>query len=257
MWSVVEKFYLDPMFGSALNEYRAELNLPPVRHVISQWWHSPDRVIGLFPAWFAAPQPDWPKQTVVTDFPRFDEADVTPLSAEILRFLDAGSPPIAFAPGSTNMHGRKFFAAGAEACRRLGRRGILLTRHPEQISQKLPDGVIHTEYAPFSQLLPRCAALVHHGGIGTTAQGLAAGVPQLIMPMGYDQPDNAQRVKNLGVGDWLWPWRFSAGSVARKLDRLLSSTGPACRAVAGNFKKDGDPLEKTVECIEALLVSPC
>ena len=73
-----------------------------------------------------------------------------------------------------------------------GRRGLLLSRHREHIPRTLPSDVRHVEYAPFSELLPRCAALVHHGGIGTSAQALAAGVPQLIMPMGHDQPDNSR-----------------------------------------------------------------
>jgi rhamnosyltransferase subunit B len=64
----------------------------------------------------------------------------------------------------------------------------------------LPDSIYVTAYAPFSQLLPLAAAMVHHGGIGTLSQCLAAGVPQLVVFMSLDQPDNAARIERLGVG---------------------------------------------------------
>ena len=87
-------------------------------------------------------------------------------------WLDAGEPPIAFTAGSAMVHAREFFAASIEACESLNRRGLVLTRFGDQLPRELPPSVKHVEYAPFGSLLPRCAALVHHGGIGTTAQAL-------------------------------------------------------------------------------------
>jgi UDP:flavonoid glycosyltransferase YjiC (YdhE family) len=191
---------LDPAIGKPVNAFRAEKGLKPVKGVVRDWWHSPDLTIGLFPEWWAQPQPDWPRQMRVTGFPLFDEKGIEHLSDELQRFLASGDKPIAFTPGSAMSHGREFFQAAADACAILKRRGILLTRHSENLPESLPDGVIHVPYAPFSELLPHCAALVHHGGIGTTAQGMAAGVPQLVQPMSHDQPDNAMRLKRLGVG---------------------------------------------------------
>jgi rhamnosyltransferase subunit B len=246
------RFFIDGTFGPPLNAYRATLGLPPVKRMMSTWCHSPQRVIGLFPDWYAAPQPDWPPQTVLTGFPLFDEKGVTAISPELEEFLSAGPPPIVFTPGSAMFHGQEFFSAGAEACRLLNRRGLLLTRHAEQIPRDLPPNVKHIPYAPFSQLLPRAAALVHHGGIGTTAQGLSRGVPQLLMPMGFDQLDNAERVARLGVAEQLSPRRFTAKNVAESLARLTDSpaVATACRAVTGKFT--GDPLQQTAESIEEL-----
>ena len=99
-----------------------------------------------------------------------------------------------FVAGSGNRQATRFFSAAVEACHRLGCRGMLLTRYAEQCPQRLPPGVRHFDYAPLSHVLPRAAALVHHGGIGTAAQGLASGRPQLVMPMTFDQPDNASRL---------------------------------------------------------------
>lgn len=246
---------VDLKVGTRLNGFRASVGLAPVRHVASRWWHSPQRVVGLFPDWYAAPQPDWPPQAVLTGFPLYDEQGVTGLPAYLDTFLAesaaAGDPPVAFAPGSFNRQAQRFFAAGADACRRLGRRGILLTPYSEQLPSELPSGVVHAGYAPFSALLPHVAALVHHGGIGTCAQALTSGRPQLVMPMGFDQPDNAARLARLGVGSALPPKRFTATSVARELDRLLSSSTVAdrCAEIARRF--DGiDPVSRTCDLIE-------
>ena len=109
----------------------------------------------------------------------------------------------------------------------------------------------HADYAPFSAVLPRAAALVHHGGIGTAAQALAAGRPQLGMPMTFDQPDNAARLERLGVGRWLPPNRFSGAAVARELRGLPESAAVSrqCGEVARRF--DGiDPVASTCRIVE-------
>jgi UDP:flavonoid glycosyltransferase YjiC (YdhE family) len=254
IFNLLDRFVLDRLFARPLNVIRKEMGLPPVRSVLGKWCHSPQRVIGLFPEWYAPIQPDWPEQTVLTGFPLFDEKGVTPLPENLSHFLAAGEKPIVFTPGSANMHGQDFFAAAVDACRRLNRRGVLLTRHVEQIPKNLPPTVLHVPYAPFSQLLPHTAASVHHGGIGTAAQAMAAGVPQLLMPMGYDQPDNADRIKKLGIGDSLPPKHFTGEAAAAKLRELISSekTAAACRSVADKFRTVESPLIQTARRIEEI-----
>lgn len=246
---------VDLKLAPELNKFRASVGLAAVRSVGSRWWHSPQRVVGLFPDWYAEPQPDWPPRTALTGFPLYDEQGVSEVPSDLKAFLAeaaaADNPPVAFAPGSLNRQANRFFAAAADACRRLGRRGILLTRFPEQLPGHLPSGVVHAEYAPFSALLPRVAALVHHGGIGTCAQALAAGRPQLVMPMGFDQPDNAARLARLRVASALPPKRFTGAGVARALDTLLGSDGVAGRAAEIARRFDGiDPVSQTCDLIE-------
>jgi rhamnosyltransferase subunit B len=120
------------------------------------------------------------------------------------------------------------------------------------VPANLPDGVRHFDYAPFSELLPKCAALVHHGGIGTTSQALAAGVPQLVMPLAHDQHDNAARVRALGAGMELSPKSYKPKKVAEVLTALLGdpAISQRCREVAKKFK--GDPLGETCDLIEAV-----
>ncbi|UCC75062.1 MAG: glycosyltransferase family 1 protein [Gemmatimonadota bacterium] len=223
LWWLADRLMIDPMIAPTLNAWRAELDLPPVRRVFNDWLHSPRRTIGIFPEWFAPPQPDWPPQLRLTGFPLFDEADDRPLDADLEDFLAGGEPPIVFTPGTGNRQAPAFFTAAVGAATSLGRRALLLTQFPEQLPDDLPAGVRHVSYAPFSGILDRCAALVHHGGVGTCAQGLAAGIPQLTMPMGFDQPDNALRLYRLGVGSWLTPRKFTAKRVAEALGALLDS----------------------------------
>jgi UDP:flavonoid glycosyltransferase YjiC (YdhE family) len=216
-----DRIAVDPVVCPKLNAFRASRGLAPIRRPLNIWWHSPDRVIGLWPEWFAPIQADWPAQTRLGGFPLYDEKGLDPLPTKLIDFLAAGEKPIAFTPGSAMWRGDSFFSASADACRILGRRGILLSRHSDHIPANLPPGIIHIEYAPFSQLLPHVAAIVHHGGIGTTSQGLKAGVPQLVMAMSHDQPDNVNRLRRLGVGAAIARESYRGPAIAKALSRLI------------------------------------
>jgi rhamnosyltransferase subunit B len=244
---------LDSIIAPALNELRADLNLPPVKNIVRDYWHSPTLTIGLFPDWFGRPQPDWPAQLRLSGFPLYDEPEVTPISPGLDDFLRVGEPPLAFTPGSAMWQAHRFFAASVETCVRLNRRGLLLTRHTDHLPRHLPAGVIHVPYAPFSQLLPRVGAFVHHGGIGSTAQALAAGVPQLVTHFTHDQPDNAARVKRLGVAETVAASGYSADAAVPRLRKLLTSpsVARACREVKSRFI-GVDALGQTCDLIETL-----
>lgn len=220
---LVDQWVIDPVVLPELNKFRAELGLPPTRHLFKSWIHSPDKVMGLFPAWYAPPQADWPPNTELTGFLHFEPDKERPFPEEVKRFLAAGDPPILFTPGSAMQHANHFFKAALEACQQLGRRGLFVAAYPPKIQATLPDTICYVPYLPFSQVLPQITALVFHGGIGTLAQGLAAGIPMLVMPMSHDQPDNAARLKALGVGDYLWPQQFRGQTLAKKLNQLLTN----------------------------------
>lgn len=244
---------IKPVLDGPLNVFRAELGLPAITRPLKDWWNSPQRILGLFPDWFGSVAPDWPAQVRLCDFPLFDERGVAELPAELETFLQGGDPPILFTPGSAMRHGQAFFQAALEACRALSRRGMFLTMYPGQLPTNLPDTIRHFRYIPFSQVFPRCSAVVHHGGIGTTAQGLAGGVPQLIMPMGFDQPDNADRLFRLGVGDSLAVRRFTGPNLAAKLSGLLQpAVRVRCQEVAQRLNQQR-PIETVCGLIEDLL----
>jgi UDP:flavonoid glycosyltransferase YjiC (YdhE family) len=229
----VADFGGDRLYGRVVNSFLAELGLAPARRVFWEWWNSPQRIVGLFPEWFAAPQADWPRQTVLAGFLPGD-GQTLPLSDEVETFLGQGPAPIVFTAGTAMVHGGKFFAESIAAARRSGARAILLSQYRRQLPGKLPRDVAWFDFVPLEALLPRVSAIVHHGGIGTTAQALAAGVPQLPVPMSFDQPDNAYRVECLGVGRSLGFWAYSAKTVAPVLEQLLrdEEVRLRCREVA-------------------------
>lgn len=222
-WRAVDKYLIDKLLAPETNAFRAELGLEPVEAIFDKWFHSPHLIISFFPEWYATEQPDWPPNVHRVGFPLYDESGAREVPPELQEFLDLGDPPVIFTAGSAMAQGERFFRVSAEVCRRIGRRGILLTQFPEQLPAELPDGVRHFDYVPFSEVLPRAAAFVHHGGIGTTAQAFAAGVPQLVVPFAHDQPDNATRVKRLGAGDYLVPRKYKAAAVAKRLNALLET----------------------------------
>ncbi len=219
-WRGLDRWVIDPVYGAPLNRYRRALGLAPVRGVLGQWLNGADLLLALFPAWFAAPQPDWPAPLLQTGFPLYDQATQA-LAPEVREFLDAGEAPIGFTAGTATASAGEFYRASVAACVRDGRRGILLAHRPEQIPRALPPGIVHFPYVPFSDLLPRLSAFVHHGGIGTTSQALRAGVPQLIRPMAYDQLDNSRRAQRLGVARELRPGRYEPRRAAQLLERLI------------------------------------
>ena len=251
LWWAVDRFFLDPTIAPALNRVRHDLGLPSVHYVMREWIHSPRRVIGLFPEWFGPRQPDWPKALRLTSFPLYDESDQhQELTPGLERFLSEGTPPILFTPGSANQQADAFFREAIGACEQLGRRALLLTQYPSQLPP-LPSGVHHERYVPFSFVLPRCAAFVHHGGIGSLAQGLAAGIPQLTMPMGFDQPDNATRLARLGVSRWVVPGDFNARNVAAALGGLLDDrrVSDACARWSKQLRSE-HAVDRTCDLLE-------
>ena len=256
MFRLGEKSVVNPILLPPLNRFRAELGLPPQKGgIFTEYINSPQLVLGLFPKWFAGPPPDWPAQVRMPGFPLYDEKGVTRVDPALDAFLNEGTPPIAFTPGSAMLQGLPFFSAAARACEKIGRRGLLLTRYPENIPPALPPGVKHFAFAPFSEILPRCAALVHHGGIGTMAQAFAAGIPQLIMPMAHDQFDNAARVERLGAGLSIPRGKFQEPHVAAKLRSLLDT--PSYKQQAGILAKKiatatPPPLEAAANEVEKL-----
>ncbi len=226
---------IDRALAAPINAIRAEYGLVvPARGIMSRYLFAHGTVLALFPDWFAARQRDWPANSVTSRFPLYDEGDHHEPSPELEAWLDAGTPPVLLTPGSANSQAGPFFAAGLEAARVLGLRALCVTPYAEQLPAALPAHARHFTYIPFSQVFPRCAAVVHHGGIGTLAQVLAAGVPQLVMPMGHDQPDNGARVRRMGVGDYLYPRQFTARKVAACLTRLVHSS--AIRARCQHYK---------------------
>jgi len=218
-----------------LRAFRAELGLPAT-DVIAQFegQFSPRLHLALFSGVLAAPQSDWPASTVMCGFPRYDGAPPDDRTrAELEAFLAAGDPPVVFGLGSSAvMVAGDFWRAAIEAAERLKRRAILLTGMPPDSLDAVPPSVKVFQYLPYSAVFPRSAAVVHSGGIGTLAQALASGRPQLIVPVAFDQPDNARRTVALGIARNIPFGKATAAAMTRELASLLAAQGGISRAQA-------------------------
>lgn len=197
-----------------------------------EWGQSPDGVLALFPDWFASPQPDWPKPLLQWDFPLEDRADI-PLEAGLLAFLHAGEKPVVFTPSSGSTHAHRFFEVAVEMVRLLNCRAVFVTTNLQQVPAALPSAIHAAAYAPFSALLPHATAFVHFGGLGSTALGCAAGIPQLIVPMAHDQFDHADRVERLGVGLAIPANLFATKRALPLLKRCIEDTRMRQKAALG------------------------
>ena len=218
---------------------------------------SADLVLALFSREIAPPQPDWPANAEQPGYVYYDQGDSrSGLPPELDAFLEAGEAPIVFTLGSSAVHDpRRFFDESAEAAKILNRRAVFLVSQNASPAA-MSSASIAVPYAPFSELFPRAAVIVHQGGSGTTAQAFRAGRPALIMPCGFDQPDNAARVKRIGAGLTVSRTRYRAHTASRVLKRLLDEPRftATAQAIADRLKAE-DGVGAACDAIERLLVT--
>jgi rhamnosyltransferase subunit B len=253
------RILLKPAFHQALGwmrpvlDLRRELGLDRGENPIFNGQHSPSLVLALFSRYLADPQPDWPRQTVITGFPFYQHGEMTP---DLARFLDAGPPPIVFTLGSSAVGvAGDFYLSSLEAVKRLGVRAVFLVGpHPQGLPSELPKEVLTVPYAPHAAVFQRAAATVHQGGIGTAAEALRSGRPMLVVPFAFDQFDNAVRVRKLGAGEVLYRSRYNARRAEALLGRLLHEPSYSQAAAAiGEKVRAENGCASAADAVEARL----
>lgn len=212
--------------GAPVNELRAGFGLPPVTRW-GTWLRSADVHIGLWPEWFDDAGEPAPAGVALTGFLLNDEAETGELPSDVDALLRA--KPVLITGGSGQLLHGDWYRVAVEACARVGRPAILVCRHRELVPADLPPGVHWFPALPFATVMPRVAAVVHHGGVLTGARAVASGVPQLVLAHGIDRPDNAARMRRVGVGEWLPAARWDPAEAAASLRRLLDDPGYARR----------------------------
>jgi UDP:flavonoid glycosyltransferase YjiC (YdhE family) len=226
---VVTRKWSEPLYT-----LRRDLGLEEGENPIFDAKHSPRLVLALFSRVLGDPQPDWPANTLVTGFAFYDgDAGKTDLAPELEQFLAAGPPPLVFTLGSAAvMAAGDFYEQSAQAAELIGERAVLLVGNDRQNHPRhaLSKNICVAAYAPFSKIFPRASVIIHQGGVGTTAQALRAGRPMLVMPYSHDQPDNARRVRHLGVAKVIQRKSYVAEAAAKKISSLLEDNGYAHRS---------------------------
>jgi rhamnosyltransferase subunit B len=244
-------------WAKPIYQFRAELGLPPLRgNPLIDDKYSPHLTLALFSPVIAPIQPDWAVNTIVTGFTFYDASQNQELSPAFQQFLDAGTPPIVFTLGSAAVFTPgSFYQESIKAAKLLNRRAILLIGN-NPVPADLPKGMIAIDYLPHSQIFPHACAIVHQGGIGTTAQALKSARPTLVVPYSHDQPDNAARVERLGTSRTIPRQRYAAARVANELGELLGNLDYADHAAKiGQIIQAEDGAGVACDAIEKQLLS--
>jgi rhamnosyltransferase subunit B len=251
-------------WGRPMQVFRKQIGLPPAKNLLFHGKMSANLVLAMFSKHFAKPQPDWPTQSIQTGFAFFDQAaNQAPtepqrqVTERIREFLEAGPRPVIFTLGSAAVHvAGDFFHVSAVTAIRLNIRAILISPSAEVLFLATPN-ILVIPYADYRTLFPHAAAIVHQGGVGTTAEVLRAGIPALIVPFNFDQPDNAARAVRLGVAISLPRRKYNRRHSYYALHRLLRDDGLRDRATAiGEAIRQEKGTINAVNAIETLLVQP-
>jgi rhamnosyltransferase subunit B len=247
LFKAITKSWAEP-----IHQLRRELALSPISENPIVDRSSAALVLAIFSSVLAQPQLDWQKNTLVTGFTFYDgTGNNSELPPALQQFLDAGEPPIVFTLGSAVvMIPGTFYQESIAAAKQLNRRAVLLIGKnipPDHLSE----GMMAIDYLPHAQIFPYACVIVHQGGVGTTAQALRAGVPTLIMPYSYDQPDNAARVERLGTSRTIDRSEYIAANVAQELSVLLENPKYATTATEiGRMIRAEDGVTISCEAIE-------
>lgn len=189
------------MVRTALNRWRLKMGLAPIRDYFDRLQaRNIPALYGFSPSVLPAPD-DWPPNHHVTGYWFLDEPPGWQPPSALVNFLESGPPPVYIGFGSMDTQDpARLTALAVKALAASGQRGVLASGWGGLGAEALPKTIFPIHEIPHSWLFPKMAALVHHGGMGTTAAGLRAGIPALILPVGGDQPFWADRIQRLGVG---------------------------------------------------------
>jgi rhamnosyltransferase subunit B len=237
-------------------QLQKELGVPNRGNPLFEGQYSPYLNLALYSPHVAPMQPDWPPHTQVTGFLFYDrmkpkEEQLPPAMQE---FLNAGEPPVVFTLGSSVVKTTtSFYETSMQAVQALGCRAVFLAGE-NQPSIAPNERMFWWDAVAYSALFPYAAAVVHQGGMGTTAQVLRAGKPMLVVPHGFDQPDNAARMKKLCLSRTVYPDQYCQKRVTRELKMLLGdSSYQKSAAEMGQLIRSEEGLKIACDSIEAVL----
>ncbi len=259
LWRLIESKKVDPTGIERIDSARKVLQLPPLdSSFLTHIERAPAFPITVFPKWFAPTMPDWPKPLVSGDFQLLPPEEEGVLSATLREFVDSGPAPLVFCSGSGIVHpkARHLFECAVEATQTLGERAIFLTQERAQVPSDLPPSIHWESYASLSALLPRCKAIIHHGGVGTTAEALRAATPQLVTAFGWDQYDNGARAADQGAGLVMSVHKLTPRKLTSAVRQLITSRSipPQCVIASRHFDKQ-QPTEALCIEIERMFLS--
>jgi sterol 3beta-glucosyltransferase len=243
-------------FGRYVNEFRERFKLPPLNSADFYQILASTPLLGAYSPTVIPPPLGWPETAYITGYWFLDHSPEWQPSPALQEFLEQGEAPVYIGFGSMAARSPEQYAEIAlEALALSGRRGVLATGWGGLQVLDVPENVAVIDAAPHDWLFPRMAAVVHHGGAGTTAEGLRAGIPTQIIPFIVDQRFWGSRVRALGAG----PQPIAAkGLTALKLADAIRSmtTNPGMKSRAqeiGRMIRSEDGVGRAVQIIQQYL----
>ncbi len=214
---------------------------------------SPDLVLALFSQWFAPKQRDWPEQTLQPGFLYLSNTPDAEALGRLDRFLSAGSPPLVFTQGSTAVYNpRDFYDISRNVAKRLRRRALLVGTSAGY--EEDAGDILMMPYVTYSHVFPRASVIIHQGGSGTTGEALRAGRPMLVVPYGWDQPDNAYRIERLGAGLHLPRSKYTVDGATAAIKLLLDNPAILAKSTElASRMRDEDAIGSACDAIDSLL----
>lgn len=210
-------------FSPYISKIRKEWNLPSLsfNKYIKSFHSTP--MMGAYSE-LTIPRPgDWPENLHITGYLYLEESESYAPSAVLESFLNSGSPPVYIGFGSmVTSKPQRIIQIAIEALKKTGQRGIIVNGWDGYVPGKVPDNILILKEVPHSWLFPKMAVLVHHGGAGTTAEGLRSGIPSVIVPFAFDQLFWGKRLQKAGLGPEPIPIkRLSANRLAKSIEKAL------------------------------------
>jgi rhamnosyltransferase subunit B len=222
LWRGLDRWKLEPLARPVLAGWCERLQLQPLRgSIFGEALHSPDGGLAMYPAWFAEVPGEWRARRVhQLGFPVFESSAPPPTPPGLAEFLANPAPYVVAYPGSADKRAAAFAERVIAAARALGHRTLVLSRFAGSAHAGAACELCVDE-ARLSDVLPRAGAFVHHGGIGSAAQAIAAGAPQLVLASAYDQFENGARLTQLGLARWLREGSAPTSRLQRSLSDVL------------------------------------
>ncbi len=211
------------------------------------WFTHSTAEFGLWPAWFDRAGYRSPPRMTLTGFPLGDERTPGDLPAR-----PYSSQTILATGGTGRMLHPDYYPQLIAAAVRSGLPTLLVVRHRDLLPPKLPSNITWYPRLSFPHVMPRVAAIVHHGGIGTCIRGLAAGTPQVLLPDGVDRPDNAARLAHLGLARVVGAPDWDPDAIAAQIVAAGEDAEYRSRAMDVTGGKRANGVAETADRLEAL-----
>ena len=231
----------EKVLSGDVNRLREGLGLRPVRDWPA-WLAYSGASLALWADWFAPPDPSWPASVTPVGFVLDNAGEKGEIPQEIRSEVESGERLALITGGTGTFAGTLFFEACVEACRRSGRRAILVTPHDELVPADLPASIRRYRRLPLGKLMPLMDVVLHHGGRGTLGCALASGIAQVILSWGADRPENALRAEAAGVAKSLPRASWRAEAVADAMESVSTpQVRNRCREIARRFAETDAP----------------